>query len=280
MHFIPATLLVGGLALGAAAPPSPSDVPPGRIRITSSPSTTVRVIARPAARLRVLGGAPARRRGDTLFVRTPVELAATLARSDVRIEVVGSTEVTVEADVAPPPSTRRLGAIGRGVFVLRAGGRAIETPGALHRGIQEGDGAGAPGRAEFAPDAALSRAFPIRPGAVVFLSRPDTMITLAVPCPAGGGRAAARRVVIPGAGGVAATLTIGPDAHRNGLGAAVVFPPHPTTREEAATAGTLRVAGGCAFRDTLRVTVDSLVFPSRRLTLARPVSLVVTLPAP
>jgi hypothetical protein len=106
------------------------------------------------------------------------------------------------------------------------------------------------------------------------------MVTLAVPCPAPATRGAARRVAVPGAGGVDVRLLIGPGAHLNGLGAAVGFPVHRTTREEAATAGAVRVSGGCAVGDTLTLMVDSLVFPSRRLTVRAPVALPVAVPAP
>jgi hypothetical protein len=106
------------------------------------------------------------------------------------------------------------------------------------------------------------------------------MVTLAVPCPAPAARGAARRVAVPGAGGVDARLVIGPGAHLNGMGAAVAYPVHPATREEAATAGAVRVSGGCAVGDTLTLTVDSLVFPSRHLTVRAPVSLPVSVPAP
>jgi hypothetical protein len=156
----------------------------------------------------------------------------------------------------------------------------MEAPGRLHPGIVELGGDEPPTRARFAPDPALSRAFGGGVGAWVTLSRPDTMVTLALPCPAPATRDAARRVSVPREGGVDARLIIGPGAHLNGLGAGVGFPVHPTTREEAATAGAVRIAGGCAVGDTLTLTVDSLVFPSRRLTVPSPVSLSISVPAP
>ena len=273
-------VVFGGFVLGGAAPAHAQHHPPaGRIRLSSSTAAAVRVIAPPAARLTVLTGAPGVRRGDTLLMRTPVELAATLAQTDVRVEVVGPTEVMLEAEVGPPPSTRRLGGVGR-TFVLKAGGREIVTPGALD-GIRE---LGGPPvrrrRVAFAPAAALSRAVPSGNGVAVYLGRPDTLLALTLPCPADARGRAAERALAPGVGGVDALLTIGPGAHLNGLGHAVASPRSPGTSEEGAVAGAIRLAGGCAVGDAIRVTVDSLVFLSRRLTLVRPASLRVTIPAP
>ena len=157
-------LLVAAAGLGCTAPAvAQRHPPPGRIRLTSSPSAAVRVVAPPTARLAVVGGAPGVRRGDTLLVRTPVELAAALIPGEVRIEVIGATAVTLDADAAPAPSTRRVGGVGR-VFVLKTGTRGIELPGTSD-GIRELGGSAAPARhTAFAPDAALSRAFPSGPG--------------------------------------------------------------------------------------------------------------------
>ena len=283
-----ASLLVGAPAAAVQPPAVPSGAPIARIHVTSStPGAPVRVITPPDAWLVVLGGTPSTRRGDTLLVRTPVRLQASLARHDVRLEAVDRADywrdLTVEADVAGA-GRRRLGATGRAI-TLKAGGRAIAAPGALHRGIEELGGDRPPPRARFAPDPALSRAFGGRAGAWVSLSRPDTMISLAIPCPARvgrrvEGRRAERRVVVPDTGGVEVRLTVGPGAHLNGLGAAVGYAWHPATRDEAATAGVVRVAGGCTVGDTLALTVDSLVFPSRRLAVRSPVSLPVSAPAP
>jgi hypothetical protein len=91
---------------------------------------------------------------------------------------------------------------------------------------------------------------------------------------------AVRRVEVPGPHGVQAGLTIGPGAHHRGMGYATPYPRDAATRDEAAIAGAIRVAGGCAAGDTLTLTVDSLVFPSRRLAVPTPLSLTVLLPAP
>ena len=277
-----------GLLVGASAPAAQPVPPIARIRITSAvPGAPVRVIAPPDPWLAVLGGTPSTRRGDTLLVRTPVRLQASLARHDLRLEAADRADywrdLVVDADVAGA-GRRRLRAVGRAV-VLKAGGRAIEAPGGPRPTVEERGDDRPPPRTRFAPDPALSRAFPGRAGAWVSLSRTDTMIALAVPCPArkslgAAGRRAVRRVVVPGPDGVEVGLTIGPGAHLNGLGAAVGHPRHPTTRDEAAIAGVVHVAGNCALGDTLTLAVDSLVFPSGRLVVPAPLSLPILLPAP
>lgn len=202
-----------------------------------------------------------------------------LIPGEVRIEVVGATAVTLDADAAPAPSTRRVGGVGR-VFVLKTGTRGIELPGTPD-GIRELGGSPAPARdTAFAPDAALSRAFPSGPGVEVHLGRPDTLLSLALRCPARARRGGAGHAPDPGVGSVDARLTIGSGAHLNGLGHAVAYPMSLGTHVEGATGGAVRVAGGCAVGDTIRVTVDGLVFPSRRLTSRSPVLLAVTVPAP
>jgi hypothetical protein len=134
--------------------------------------------------------------------------------------------LVVEADVAGRGSAG-------GPRVRPHGGGAVHrgagSPPPRHRGARRRRAAT---RARFAPDPALSRAFGGGAGRWVSLSRPDTMVTLAVPCPAPRRGGAARRVAVPGAGGVDARLVIGPGAHLNGMGAAVAYPVHPATREE------------------------------------------------
>jgi hypothetical protein len=277
------TLAGAALVAGPLVPAAQPGPPIARIAITSASSgAPVRIITPPDPWMAVLGGTPTRRRGDTLFVRAPARLQASLARHDVRIEAADRADywrdLVVEVDVAGA-GRRRFRAAGPAI-VLKAGGRAVEAPGSAPPVVEE-RGADRPApRARFAPAPALSRAFPGSVGAWIALSRPDTMISLAVPCPARGDRGAARRVVVPDTGGVQVGLTIGPGAHQNGLGYAVGFPRHPATRDEAAIAGAVRVAGGCAVGDTLTLTVDSLVFPSRRLAVRSPVLLPISLPAP
>ena len=264
------------LATGATGQPG---LPIAHIRITSSiAGAPVRVIARPDPWLVVFDGGPATRRGDTLLVRMPVRLQASLARHDVLVETADGRDLIVEGDVTGA-GRRRMGAAGRAV-VFKAGGRAIEVPGTLHPGIQELGGDMPPPRARFAPDPALSRAFPRTAGAWVSLSRPDTMIGLSVPCPTRGVHRAARRVEVPGPGEVQAVLTIGPGAHHHGAGYGPAYPRSSATHDEAAIVGVVHVTGGCAVGDTLTVTVDSLVFPSRRLAVPAPLSLPILLPAP
>jgi hypothetical protein len=242
-------LLSASLLLLAAVAGGQPGLPIARIRITSSVAgAPVRLIAPPDPWLVVLDGVPATRRGDTLLVRTPVRVQASLARHDVRVEAADWRDLIVEADVTGT-GQRRIGAAGRAV-VFRAGGRAIEVPGTLHPGIQELGGDMPPPRARFAPDPALSRAFPGTVGAWVSLSRPDTMLGLSAPCPTRGVHRAARRVEVPGRGGVQAVLTIGPGAHHHGLGYATAYPgtPRPATRRRSPGWSTSRAAVRSATR--------------------------------
>jgi hypothetical protein len=140
----------------------------------------------------------------------------------------------------------------------------------------------------FTPDPTLSRAFGGVRVLSVSLSRRDTLLLLSLPCPEpsrSGGPAAASVVI--GRDSSTAELAVGPDAHVTGMGYAVTNVRHADLRAERATAGAYRVTGiehdatgACTPRGTVVVTVDSVVFPSARLTLRRPVTLAVTLPAP
>lgn len=128
-----------------------------------------------------------------------------------------------------------------------------------------------------APEPAPSGAFYTAPGLLTaYLVRGDTVLELVVPCagPATGTRAVppADRELVPGRNGAAAWLWAGPGARFQALPQAAVPPRDSAVRREAASAGAYHVArasgaAGCAVGDELRVTVDSLVFPSGRFAV-------------
>jgi hypothetical protein len=83
----------------------------------------VRIIA-PSSAVVQLVRAQGTVRGDTILVRTPVHLEASLAMSDVRIESMGAVPIRAEAVLSDGPA-QRLG--GRGYALLfKAGGREVQ----------------------------------------------------------------------------------------------------------------------------------------------------------
>lgn len=120
------TLLGGAsVALASSTVASAGVVPTAEVRVTSSPNTVVRVIAPASAGMRVQT-APGTMRGDTLLLRTPIRLTATLATDDLRIESAEGAELTVEASLRDAAAWR-LGGTGR-LLILKAGGREIQVP--------------------------------------------------------------------------------------------------------------------------------------------------------
>ena len=120
------TLLGGAsLALASGSVPAAGVAPTAEVRVTSSPNTAVRLIAPATAGLRVQT-APGTTRGDTLVLRTPIRLTATVAANDLRIESVEGVELRVEASLRDAVAWR-LGGTGR-LLILKAGGREIEVP--------------------------------------------------------------------------------------------------------------------------------------------------------
>ncbi len=281
-----------GPAGGAGPAVGARDSVRARVLVTSSPSTRVRVVA-PAAARATAEGAPARaaRPGaaaDTLLLATPARFEASLDWGDVRIEAVDSTAIDVEAIVDRPARGPRLhGGAGARVYVLRAGGRGMDVPGALHRGIEELGGDPPPPPRDSArrrpPPAAPFRAREVsawggHATATVYFARGDTVVTLelAFARPPRPGRGPAERRAV-GAGAPAAGVTAyrltGPRAAEITRPAAVPHPERERLRAEAAVAGAVTVTPVWRGTPGAELGVDSVAVTVHRLDFAAGVPL-------
>ncbi|HEU4629649.1 MAG TPA: hypothetical protein VFS08_07875, partial [Gemmatimonadaceae bacterium] len=63
----------------------------------------MRIVAPAAAALRLIGAARGGS-GDTVLVRTPARIEASLAQGDIQIETTSSVPVTVEAELTGAPA--------------------------------------------------------------------------------------------------------------------------------------------------------------------------------
>lgn len=120
-------MIVAGSTLigGAAADLTAGRVPTADVRITSSPNTAVRIIAPAPAEVRLLSKRGTMS-GDTLVVRTPVRLTASLDAGDLRVESADGVTIEVEA-ILRDAAAMRLSGSGR-TLILKAGGSEIQVP--------------------------------------------------------------------------------------------------------------------------------------------------------